>query len=250
MSDLPISDRLHHSRFPSAYREAAVSHESNRRNFCIRLKDPVCGVTHLIGALLSIVGLFLLLELATSQGTAIHMISFSFYGLSLIALYTASALYHSLHVSKAAQETLRQLDYAMIYILIVGTYTPVCLTMLANPWGYGILGLVWGMALCGIMLTFLFRYPSQRILNFSFALYLLMGWTIVLGWVPLVKILSAEGVFLMVLGGLFYTFGAVIMRMEELEIIPGFFGAHEIWHLMVMAGSFSHFWMILKHTMG
>ncbi len=211
------------------------------------LRYPARTVIGIIAASLSIFAVIFLVSHAVSQRTVWHVVSFSIYGASLIALWTISTLYHSLNVSPTANRTLEQLDHAMIYFLIAGTYTPICLVVLRGGWGWSILGVNWALAIAGIVLKLVFRQPPKGVIALFFTFYIIMGWLVVIAWLPLVKALSHGGLFWLVLGGIFYTVGAVVFNMKRLKFHPAF-GAHEIWHLFVAAGSFSHFWMMLKYV--
>ena len=212
-----------------------------------RLREPVSAITHIIGAFLSVAAFVVLVYRAVAHATVWHVVSFSIYGASLIALYTASALYHSLHVSPKIETLLKQLDHAMIYFLIAGTYTPVCLVVLRGGWGWSLFGINWSLAIAGIVLKLVFRSPSQPIVAILFTFYILMGWLIVVAWFPLARALPQGGIFWLVLGGLFYTAGSIVLSIKRLNFSPQF-GAHEIWHFFVMAGSFCHFWLMFHYV--
>lgn len=212
----------------------------------MKLKDPVSGLTHLAGALLSVVALVLLVCLAVRIGTAWHVVAFAIFGASLILLYTASSLYHLLPLSERGNRVLRRLDHIMIFLLIAGTYTPVCLIPLRGGWGWSLLVSVWTLALAGVVLK-LFWLQAPRWL--STGIYLFMGWLIVVAFWPLIQTVPPGGVIWMAVGGLFYTVGAVIYGLKRPNLIPGVFGFHEIFHLFVIAGSFSHFWMMLRYVL-
>ncbi|MDA8097057.1 MAG: hemolysin III family protein [Clostridia bacterium] len=212
----------------------------------LKLKDPVSGLTHLAGALLSVVALVLLVCLAVRIGTAWHVVAFAIFGASLILLYTASSLYHLLPLSERGNRVLRRLDHIMIFLLIAGTYTPVCLIPLRGGWGWSLLVSVWTLALAGVVLK-LFWLQAPR--WFSTGIYLFMGWLIVVAFWPLIQTVPPGGVIWMAVGGLFYTVGAVIYGLKRPNLIPGVFGFHEIFHLFVIAGSFSHFWMMLRYVL-
>ena len=213
-----------------------------------KIKEPFNGLTHIIGAVLSLGALVLLICRAATQGTAWHIVSFAIYGTSLIALYTSSALYHSLNVSASATKTLERLDHAMIYFLIAGTYTPICLIVLRGGWGWSLFGVIWGLAIAGIVLKLVFRHPPRGVVVLLFVFYLVMGWLVVIAWVPLVHALPHGGIIWLVLGGIFYTSGAAIHNIRRLKFTPAF-GAHELWHLFVMAGSLCHFWVMSKYVL-
>lgn len=134
----------------------------------------------------------------------------------------------------------------MIFVLIAGTYTPVCLVVLRGPWGWSLLGTVWGLAVAGIVMK-LFWMTAPRWL--STLLYILMGWLVVVAFVPLVEALPMQGILWLSAGGFFYTLGAVIYAIKRPNLVAGVFGFHELWHLFVMAGSFCHFWVMLHYVM-
>ncbi len=202
------------------------------------LKEPVSGLTHLLGAFLGLIGLLYLVNRALDHGTIWHLVSFSIYGVSLIFLYSSSAFYHLLDISPEAQIFFRRLDHAMIFILIAGSYTPFCLIPLRGPWGWTILGTVWVLGIAGVLLSIYWIDAPRKI---STALYLLMGWMMIFAIYPLIKTLSVGGLYWLISGGLLYSVGAVIYAIKKPDPLPGIFGFHEIWHLFVLAGSFTHF---------
>ena len=210
-----------------------------------RLRDPVSGLTHLVGALASVVGLIVLVYRAVHQGTAWHVVSFAIFGASLILLYSASALYHLLPLSEQGTRTLRRIDHIMIFVLIAGTYTPFCLLPLRGAWGWSLFGAAWGLAVAGLVMT-IFWLDAPRWI--STAVYLAMGWVVVVAILPLLRTVPYGGLIWLMAGGLFYSGGAVIYAIKRPNPFPGVFGFHEIWHLFVMAGSFSHFWAIFRYV--
>jgi len=212
------------------------------------LKYPIRSLIGILAVLLSIVASILLVYRAATQGTVWHVVSFCIYGISLITLWAISTLYHSLNVSNRANRTLEQLDHAMIYFLIAGTYTPICLIVLRGAWGWSLFGINWGLAITGIVLKLVFRQPPKGVVVLFFIFYIIMGWLIVIAWFPLTRVFPERGLFWLVLGGIFYTVGAAIFNIKRLKFTPQF-GAHEIWHLFVVAGSFCHFWMMLKYVL-
>ncbi|MBI3111664.1 MAG: hemolysin III family protein [Ignavibacteriales bacterium] len=211
-----------------------------------KLRDPVSGLTHAAGLLLSIAGLVLLVTYAALDEKTWHIVSFSIFGTSLILLYGASSLYHLLPVGERGVTILRKIDHIMIYILIAGTYTPVCLVALRGSWGWSLFGIVWGLALGGIVMK-LFWMKAPRWL--STVIYLSMGWLVVIAFVPLLQALPPGGILWLSIGGMSYTVGAIIYAIKKPNILPGVFGFHELWHLFVMAGSFSHFWVMLRYIL-
>lgn len=209
-------------------------------------KDPVSGLTHMIGAVLAVPGLAVLVYSAVMYATTWHIVSFSIFGASLILLYTASTIYHSLDVSKHVTEILRRIDHMMIYILIAGTYTPLCLVPLRGPWGWSIFGTILGIAVAGIIMKILW-FNAPRWLYTLF--YVGMGWLAVIALPPLVRSMPVGGIAWLLIGGVFYTIGAVIYALKRPNPIPGRFGFHEIFHLFVLAGSASHFWLMYRYIL-
>ncbi len=202
-----------------------------------RLKDPFSGLSHGAGALFAIVGLVYLI--IQSQGKPWHLTSFAIYGATLVLLYTASSLYHSLRVSPKAEDALFGLDRAAIYALIAGTYTPVCLIVLPKGWGWSLFGVVWGLAIAGIVIDIIAR---RRIPDWLQAiLYLVTGWVVLVALGPLVRSLPWEALGWLAAGSLLYTIGAVICVKNWPRLAPGYFDAHDLWHVIVMAGSACHF---------
>jgi hemolysin III len=204
-----------------------------------RLREPFCGLSHLAGAGLSVAGLVALLWV--SRGKPWHTTAVSIYGASLILLYLASTLYHSLPVDPVRVERLRAVDQAAIYGLIAGTYTPICLLALRGAWGWSLLGVVWTIGLAGAALRLGWRgFPEWL----CFSLYLLMGWLVVVALVPLFQAVSAAGIAWLALGGLLYTVGAAVLTLDRPRLWPGRFGSHDLWHLFVLGGSACHFVLI------
>lgn len=194
------------------------------------------------GGLLACVGLFVLLGRAVSAGRVDQLVAFGIFGLSLIALYTASALYHLLPVSPAEIARLRRVDHMMIFVLIAGTYTPFCLLALDGAWRVGLLGLIWGLAMCGILLKLFWMNTPRWV---SVALYLSMGWVAVIAAPVLFQAIPTGGLAWVLGGGLVYSVGAIVYGLKRPNLVPGMFGFHELWHLFVVAGSACHFWAVL-----
>lgn len=218
----------------------------------MKLKDPVSGLTHLVGALLSIAALVLLVVWAAlySNEKPWDIVSFAIFGSSLILLYTFSTLYHLCNVSEHASTVLRKFDHIMIFILIAGTYTPICLGPLRGGWGWTIFGIVWGIAIVGTVISAIW-IKAPRWLTTS--LYLGMGWAVIIATYPLIQTFINAGMFSglgwLLAGGLFYTIGAVIYGVKKPNLnIPGV-GFHEIFHIFVMLGSLCHFWFIFKFVL-
>ena len=207
----------------------------------VKLKDPVSGLTHLAGAILSVAGLVYLVRLASLRGTVVHIISFAVYGLSLIALYSASAVYHLLPLPPEKSQILQRLDHMMIYVLIAGTYTPICLVALRGGWGWGIFGAIWGLALAGLVMECTpVEYPRWL----TVSLYVFMGWLCIVAVLPLIRAIPQGGMLWLLAGGLMYSVGAVVYALKRPNPVPDLFGFHELWHLFVVGGSLCHFVMM------
>lgn len=207
-------------------------------------RDPISGLTHLLGAILSVGALVWLLWVAIRQGNIWQIVSFTVFGISLVLLYTSSAIYHIVQASARVIQNLRRLDHTMIFVLIAGTYTPFCLGPLRGPWGFWLLGVIWGVGILGILFS-IFWIDAPRWLTTG--LYLVMGWAIVVAAAPLVRSLPSGALIWLALGGLMYSLGAVIYATKRPNPLPGVFGFHEIWHIFVLAGSFSHFVSVLRY---
>ena len=203
------------------------------------------GFTHLAGGLLACVGLLVLLVRATSAGRTDQIVAFGIFGLSLVALYSASTLYHLLPLSPAGVARLRQVDHMMIFVLIAGTYTPFCLLALEGAWRVGLLSMIWGLAVCGMLLK-LFWMEAPRWL--SVALYLGMGWGALIAAPALFQAVPPGGIAWVLGGGFIYSVGAIVYGLRRPNLVPGVFGFHELWHLFVVAGSACHFWAVLHYV--
>lgn len=207
--------------------------------------DVFSGVSHLIGAVLSLAALVALVTVAAHYGSVWHVVSFAIFGASLIMLYTASTLYHLIPAGPKWITILRKLDHSMIFVLIAGSYTPYCLVALRGPWGYGLLSAVWGIATLGIVLKIIWL-GAPRWLYTGF--YLFMGWLVVVAIVPLIQNVPRQALLWLAVGGLLYTMGAMFYGTKWPKLRPGVFGFHEIWHLFVIAGSFAHFWSVFRYV--
>ncbi|WP_421764494.1 PAQR family membrane homeostasis protein TrhA [Ekhidna sp.] len=193
-------------------------------------------LTHGVGIILGLIGLIFL---ALKANGFIEILSATIFGISLILLYTASTLYH---VSKDPQlrSKLRIFDHAAIYILIAGTYTPVCLITLGQNIGHMLLVIIWGIGICGVILKLFFTGKYDRL---STIMYIAMGWTAIFAIKPLLNTMSTEGLTWLLIGGIFYTMGAVLYSIRSLPF------NHAIFHLFVLGGSASHFIMIYEYIL-
>ncbi len=195
-------------------------------------------ITHGVGLLLSVAGLVVLIVLASLRGDAWHVVSVSVYGATLVLLYSASTFYHALPAPRA-KRVFRTLDHAAIYVLIAGTYTPFMLVNLRGGWGWALFGVVWGLAVLGIVLE---AVAKQRVRVLSVILYLGLGWLIAIAVKPLVQSVEPGGLVLLVAGGLAYSVGVVFYGWKRLPY------HHAVWHLFVMAGSLFHFFAVLFYV--
>lgn len=202
----------------------------------------------LVAAILAVVGLILLIVKCCyhpDDNPWWHFVSYSIFGFGMIMVYTASTLYHSLNLSEKNVKRLRTFDHIMIFIFIAATYTPVCLIALQGAWGWSLFGSIRGLALFGILIK-LTRLDVQRwVLT---ANYVMMGWLVIVGFLPLADALQPKALGWLVAGGLFYTVGAVIYFAKRPDPLPDFFGSHEVFHIFVMMGSFSHFWLMYHYV--
>lgn len=187
----------------------------------------------------------MLLATAASAGRVDQLVAFGVFGFSLIVLYTASALYHLLPLSPVGIARLRRVDHVAIFVLIAGTYTPFCLLALDGAWRAGLLALIWGLALCGMLLK-LFWMGTPRWL--SVALYLGMGWVALAAAPALFRTIPLGGMVWVLAGGVVYSAGALVYGLKRPNPIPGVIGFHEVWHLFVLMGSACHFWAVLRYV--
>lgn len=204
-----------------------------------RREEIANAITHGIGALLSLAGLVLLIVFSSTKGTAWHVVSFTIYGVSMLLLYLCSTLVHSFKEGKV-KDLFEFLDHSSIYIYIAGTYTPFMLVAIRGPLGWSLFGIVWGIALLGVVFK---AYFVKRFLFMSTFFYLIMGWLIVIAWGPLTAAVPEPGIVLLVAGGLLYTLGTVFYVWRAFPY------HHAIWHLFVLGGSITHFFAILMYLL-
>lgn len=192
-------------------------------------------ITHLIGAVLALAGLVLLIVMASLQGDPWKIVSFGIYGTTLLLVYLCSTFYHLFEGKK--KTLFRVFDHLSIYLLIAGTYTPLTLISLKGGWGWSLFGVVWGLAVIGILFEL---FLKKRVKTLSVVIYICMGWLIVVAAKPLWAALPPLGLFWLFAGGIFYTSG--IFFYASKSKIPH---SHGIWHVFVLAGSVSHFFTML-----
>lgn len=194
-------------------------------------------ITHGVGIVLSIAGLAVLAAVSARHGTLWHVVGCSIFGATLILLYVCSTLYHSIPLPRA-KAVLRRLDHASIYLLIAGTYTPFALGPLKGPWGWTLLGIVWSLAIAGIVLE---TVPRLRHRRWTIGLYLGMGWLVLVAIEPLIEAISVRGVALLAAGGVAYTVGVLFYAWRRPY-------HHAVWHGFVLAGSILHFLSVLLYA--
>ena len=213
--------------------------ETSTLNLRYSLGEEIASsVIHGLGILFSIVGLGVLTACATEFGNGWHIVSVSIFGGSMIVMYTASTLYHSIQVPRA-KAVMRVLDHSSIFLLIAGTYTPFTLVSLHGPWGWSLFTVIWGLAIGGIIVEV---SPLRRWRVLLVGLYVGMGWAIVVAANPLMANVASGGLKLLVAGGLCYTLGIIFYVWRKLRF------NHAIWHLFVLAGTALHFFAVLFYV--
>jgi hemolysin III len=201
-----------------------------------KLREPVSGLTHLGAAIIAACGLVVMVYIGRDSFT--KAVSLVVYGLSLVLMFAASAAYHLIKSSPSVTKLLRKLDHAAIYLLIAGTYTPICLYYFNGFWRWGLLGIIWLMAVSGIAVKIFFINPRRWLTT---GIYLLMGWLSLLAIKEIVSTMPTTALIWLVLGGLFFTLGAVVYITRKPNFYPGVFGFHEVWHIFVILGCLCHF---------
>src|SRR5262245_9191253 len=198
-------------------------------------------LTHGLGVILAIAGLTVMVARATLYGNAWHIVGAAIFGTTLVLMYTASTLYHSIPAEQLpnAKKILRIVDHSSIYLLIAGTYTPFTLVTLNGPWGWSLFGIVWGLALVGVVFKL---FATGKFEKLSLAIYLGMGWCIVIAIKPLVQTLETGGLVLLIAGGLAYTGGVAFYALDTRKYF------HAIWHGFVLAGSVLQYFAVLFYV--
>lgn len=207
-------------------------------------QDLVSSFTHGGAGLLAIAGLVVLIVLSASHRTPWHVVGFSIYGTSVVLLYTASFIYHLVSAYKGYRKKLQSVDYAMINILIAGTYTPIALVSLRGGWGWSLFGVIWGLAIIGIVV----RLATPMFRGWIPAVYyLIMSWLIIIAIKPLAAALPAPALWWFFIGGFFYTLGTGFFALENYVKLSSRFGMHELFHVFVILGSICHFIMMYRY---
>lgn len=207
-----------------------------------KLREPVNGLTHLGAAIAAGIGLIILVVIG--WGNLGKTISLTVYGASLILLFTASAVYHMVKARPSIMNNLRKLDHSAIFILIAGTYTPFCFNLFTGFWQWGMLILVWSLALIGVAVKLLWLNAPRWLYT---GVYVAMGWLALLGGKELLMTLPVGAVVWLLIGGVTFTIGAIVYATKSFNFFPGIFGFHEIWHIFVIIGALAHFIGVLVY---
>ncbi len=203
------------------------------------IEEIINSVTHGAGILLSIAALVLMVVFASLSGSAVHVVSCAIFGVTLILLYTASTLYHGIPYPRV-KRILKICYHCCIYLLIAGTYTPFLLVTLRGALGWTLFGVIWFLALLGVLFKLFFIHRFKIVSTIA---YVLMGWIIILAIKPLMAALPAGGLIFLVAGGLAYSLGVIFYAWKKLPF------NHAIWHLFVLAGSICHFFAVLFYVL-
>lgn len=214
-----------------------MSHDDPDERFTVA-EEVTHGLTHGVGLLLGIAALVLMVIVAVRRGSAIHVVSCTVYGTTLVLLYSASTFYHALPRGRA-KRIFGIIDHAAIFLLIAGTYTPFTLVTLRGELGWSLFGVVWGLAIAGVVLEAVTRGRARRL---ELLLYLAMGWSVVFAARPLLQRLAPGGLLLLGAGGVAYTLGVVFFVWRRLPF------HHAVWHLFVLAGSACHFFAVFLYV--
>ncbi|WP_017471205.1 PAQR family membrane homeostasis protein TrhA [Amphibacillus jilinensis] len=211
------------------------------------IREPINGLTHLLGAVLAFFGLIaLVIKGAQTTATSIEIFSLILFGVSMILLYTASATYHMVIATNYVLSWLRKIDHAMIFILIAGTYTPYCVIALQGRIGWTLLFIIWVTAISGVAFKLIWFHCPRWL---STLLYIVMGWLIIFVASPLSDSIERNGLLLLIIGGVIYTIGGIIYALKPKWLESKYLGFHEIFHLFILAGSFTHFLSVYLYVL-
>ncbi len=211
------------------------------------IREPINGLTHLAGALLAFAGLLaMVIKASIETGSALAITAVIIFGISMILLYAASATYHMVIAKPRIIAFLRRIDHSMIFVLIAGTYTPLCLISLKGATGWILFAVIQGLALLGVAFKLIW-FHSPRWL--STTLYIAMGWIVVFFSSPLANAISTSGITLLIIGGVIYTIGGIIYALKPKFLSFKHMGFHEIFHLFILAGSLFHFLSVYLYVL-
>ena len=201
-----------------------------------KLREPVNGLTHFFAAIVAAIGLIVLIVIGWNS--LAKEVSLSIYGTTLILLFAASATYHMVKAGPRILEKLRKLDHSAIYLLIAGSYTPICAIMFTGFWKWGMLAIIWSLAIIGIVVK-MFIIKAPRWLTAG--VYIVMGWLALAAIGEMLRVLPVGAMVWLLIGGVTYTLGAVVYITKKLDFFPGKFGFHEVWHIFVILAALAHF---------
>ena len=211
------------------------------------LREPVNGLTHLIGAILSLIGFIaMIIKVISTNGSPIEYLAICLFGFGMILLYSASATYHSVISSDKVIMKLKKLDHSMIFMLILGSYAPFCLVDLHNSIGYALFAAVAIASVIGIIFKLLWVTCPRWL---SSVIYITVGWFAAFAIYPLSQVLAKPSLILLVLGGVLYSIGGIIYALKKDSIKIGVFGSHEIFHIFIMLGTLCHFISIFVYVL-
>lgn len=213
----------------------------------ITIREPGSAITHYIAMILTMIGAIPLLIKTTMTNDMTHIVAMLIFVSSMILLYGASTMYHAVNLTGKALKIFKKIDHMMIFVLIAGSYTPVCMLVLNKEMGYPLLALVWGTAIVGMLMKMFWVTCPKWV---SSVIYIAMGWECVFVFQPLLETLPTGAFLWLLIGGILYTVGGVIyaLKIPVLDKIHKYFGLHEIFHLFVMAGSFCHFMFMFLYV--
>lgn len=236
--DVEINDSRFHHLFTSL-NDAVMDLQEKTK-----IREPISGLTHCLGALLALYGLVLLVSETTHPVRPWHLATFSVFGISMILLYTASTLFHWLPVSERRILQLRKLDHIMIFVFIAATYTPFCLIPFRGAFGWSVFLCIWVIAALGTVFKLYWIHVPKRL---CLSIYFFAGFFSIVATGHIFRILQPWAIFWLAAGGLSYTIGAVFYALEKADGKPPLFGYHEIFHLFAMLGNAAHFWVIFRY---
>jgi hemolysin III len=208
--------------------------------------EPVSASIHVIGLLSSLIGFVFLMLFTNENGTIFHLVGFMIFGISLILLYVISSVYHFFPKISRFKNRLRRMDHIMIYIFMASTYTPICLTIDNRQCGWGLLFVSWGVAIAGVITKVMKLKIKEWV---SVIMYVLFGLLILSAIKPVLQWLPKDGVGFLYGGGSFYLIGVIFYILEDYGPQKINIDFHAIWHVFVVAGSFSHAWLMLKYVL-
>ncbi|BCR21560.1 hemolysin III family protein [Borrelia sp. HM] len=220
--------------------------EHQSYNYLIPTNELFSSISHLFGIILSIIGTTILITMSAIAKKYFHVVLFLIYGSSMILLYTMSTLYHIFPKKSKLKKLFRKFDHISIFILIAGTYTPPSLILLPNFYGKIILLTVWGLAILGIIFKSLYVNSPGWI---NGCIFILMGWIIIFGIKFVYNAIPIEGFLWLTSGGIIYTLGGIVYSISKKFSPITSMRMHDVFHILILLASFSHFWFMLKYIL-